>query len=132
MAINNGTIHLDVTTLQWLVYAVLPWLVDLVSKRFANARVKGGLLALFALLATVLQEGLQHGGDFNLPSLLGKLVTALATAFVLHTYVWKPLRVTGDLGVIQKTVPVGVGTPDPAKVLHADRLVRATPPGGHA
>lgn len=125
MDINNGTIHLDVSTLQWLVYAVLPWLVDLVTKRFANGRVKSGLLALFAVITVVLQEGLQHNGDFNLPDLLGKLVTALATAFVLHQYVWKPLKVTGDLGVIQKTVPAGVGKPDPNKVVHADKLRRS-------
>jgi peptidoglycan/LPS O-acetylase OafA/YrhL len=124
LQINNGTIHLDVSTLQWLVYTVLPFLVDLVTKRFANGRIKAGLLAVFAVVTVILQEALQHDGDINLPSLLGKLVTALATAFVLHKYVWEPIRLTGDNGAILKAVPSGVGKVDPRKVVAADRLQR--------
>lgn len=127
---NNGTIHLDVSTLQWLVYAALPWLVDFVSRRFASGRLKSALLTVFAVVAVVLQEGLQHGGDFDLPSLLGKFVTALVTAYVTHQYVWKPLMVTGDNGVIQKSVPAGFGVADPVKVVQADRDTRMRANGG--
>lgn len=128
---SNGTVHLDVSTLQWLVYVALPWLVDLVSRRFASGRIKSALLAVFAVVAVVLQEGLQHGGDFDLASLAGKFVTALVTAYVTHQYVWKPLMVTGDNGVLQKAVPAGVGTADPVKVVQADRETRMRANGGN-
>lgn len=127
---ENGTVHLDVSTLQWLVYVALPWLVDLVSRRFANGRVKSILLTVFAVVTVLIQEALQHGGDFDIPSLIGKFVTALATGFVTHQYVWKPLLITGDSGVIQKTAPAGVGKADPVKVVAADRSARLRANGG--
>jgi hypothetical protein len=124
MDVSNGTVHLDVSTLQWLVYTVLPFLVDLVTKRFADGRVKAGALALFAFLTVVIQEALEAGGDISIASLAGKFVTALVTALVTHQYVWKPLRITGDRGAIEKAVPAGVGRTDPVKVVREDRRVR--------
>lgn len=128
MDLHNGTVHLDVSMLQWLVYVVLPWLVDFVSRRFANAQAKSILLTTFALVAVIAQEGLQHGGDFDVPGLIGKFVTALATAFVTHQYVWKPLKITGDNGVILKALPAGIGAVDPLKVVEADRRMRMGDP----
>lgn len=116
MDIHNGTIHLDVTTLQFLVYTVLPFIVDLITKRFADGRIKAGLLTLLAALTALIQEGIQHNGDFDVPSLIGKFVTALVVAYLTHTYVWKPLRLTGDRGAVLKALPGGVGATDPAKV----------------
>lgn len=116
LEINNGTIHLDVSTLQWLMYTVLPLLVDLVTKRFADGRIKGAVLTVLAVVVVVVQEALARDGDLYLPSMIGKLVTALVTAYVTHTYVWKPLHITGDRGVIQKSLPAGAGAVDPVKV----------------
>jgi peptidoglycan/LPS O-acetylase OafA/YrhL len=114
--INNGVVHLDVTTLQWLMYTVLPIVVDFVTKRFADGRVKAAVLTLLALVTAIVQEALATDGDLNLPSVIGKFVTALVTAYVTHTYVWKPLHLTGDRGVIQKALPAGAGPVDPVKV----------------
>lgn len=123
MDINNGTVHLDVSTLQWLLYVALPFVVDLVTRRFADGRVKSAVLTVVALVAVLVQEALQYDGELHLPSLLGKFVTALVTAFVTHQYVWKPLRVTGDRGLILKSLPTGVGPQDPAKIaLENERL----------
>ena len=116
MEISNGTIHLDVSTLQWLVYTVLPFVVDLITKRFADGRVKAGILTLLAAATVLLQEAIQESGDIHIANLIGKFVTALVTAYVTHTYVWKPLLLTGDRGAIQGAVPVGIGRTDPAKI----------------
>lgn len=128
MDVSNGTVHMDVSTLQWLVYTVLPFLVDLVTRRFADGRIKAGVLTLFAFLTVVLQEALEAGGSMSVADLAGKFVTALVTAFVAHQYVWKPLRVTGDRGAIEKAVPAGVGRVDPVKVVREDRRVRRGSP----
>jgi len=116
MEINNGVVHLDVTTLQWVFYVALPWVVDLVTKRFADGRIKAAVLTVLALVTVFVQEALQNDGDLHLPSLIGKFVTALVTALVTHQYVWRPLHITGDRGVIQKSLPTGVGPQDPAKL----------------
>lgn len=116
LEINNGTVHLDVSTLQWLIYTVLPLVTDFVTKRFADGRIKGAVLTVLAVVVVVIQEALARDGDLYLPSMIGKLVTALVTAYVTHTYVWKPLHVTGDRGVILKAMPAGAGPVDPAKV----------------
>jgi hypothetical protein len=123
MDFNNGTVHLDVSTLQFLVYTVLPFIADLVTKRFADARVKTGVLTLLAVGTVLIQDAIQENGDIQVATLLGKLVTALVTAYITHTYVWKPLHITGDRGAILKSVPVGIGNVDPAKVaLHEKRV----------
>ena len=111
----NGNVVLDVTVLQLLVYVAIPFVVDLVSKRFANSNVKAGLTAVLSILAAVTQEMLQAGTDVTLNGLAAKFVTAVVTSYVFHQYVWKPVGVTGDQGIIQKNVPVGVGTVDEAK-----------------
>lgn len=111
----NGNMVLDVSMLQLLVYVAIPFVVDLVTKRFANADLKAGVVAVLAILAAVVQELVQTGADVTLNGLASKFVTALVTSFVFHQYVWKPVGVTGDEGVIQKAVPAGVGSVDPVK-----------------
>lgn len=115
MGVSNGTVHLDASTLQFLVYTAIPFVVDLIGKRFADGRVKGALVGILALAAALGQEALSAGGDFVLADLIGKFVTALVTAAIAHKFVWEPLRLTGDRGIIQRNLPAGVGTKDPAK-----------------
>lgn len=106
----NGNVTLNVGLLEFVVYIFLPWIVDLVTKRWADGRVKSAVLAILAIFTTLVQEVLLGGGTFSIADFLGKLITALATAFLFHQYVWKPLGVTGDDGAILKAIPVGVGT----------------------
>lgn len=112
----DGTVTLDVGLLEFAVYVFLPWVVDLVTKRWADGRVKSAVLTILAIITTLVQEALLSGGTFSLADFMGKLVTALATAFLFHQYLWQPLRVTGDDGAIMKAVPAGVGSTSPGKV----------------
>lgn len=105
----DSSVTLDVSLLEFVVYVFLPWVVDLVTKRWADGRVKSAVLAVLAIVATLVQEALLSGGTFSIADFAGKLVTALATAFLFHQYVWQPIGVTGDKGFIMKTVPAGLG-----------------------
>ena len=106
----DGSVTLDVGLLEFVTYVFLPWVVDLITKRWADGRVKSGVLAVIAIATTLVQEALLNGGTFSVADFLGKLVTALATAFLFHQYVWKPVGVTGDNGAIMKAVSAGIGT----------------------
>jgi hypothetical protein len=111
----DGSVTLDVGLLEFVVYIFLPWVVDLVTKRWADGKVKSAVLAVLAIVATLVQEAMLSGGTFSIADYLGKLVTALATAFLFHQYVWQPIGITGDKGIIMKAVPAGVGDKDPNK-----------------
>lgn len=114
--IDNGTISLDVSVLQWLVYVGIPFVVDLVTRRFSDGRVKALAVAVLAIITALVQEILEAGGSISFADLAGKFVTAVVTAYVMHNYVWEPARLTGDRGVIQKNLPDGIGNPDQRKV----------------
>lgn len=105
----DGSVTLDVGLLEFVTYVFLPWLVDLITKRWADGRVKSAVLTVLAIMATLVQETLLSGGVFSIADFLGKLVTALATAFLFHQYIWKPAGLTGDQGAIMKAVPAGLG-----------------------
>lgn len=106
--------HIDVSTLQFLVDTAIPFLVAFLVRRFASERVKSGVMAVAAFLVALIQEGIDNGGSFSIPDLIGRFATALATAFIAHQFVWKPVGLTGDNGVILKAVPGGVGKVDVA------------------
>ena len=102
-------IHADVGTLQFLVDTAIPFAVAFLVRRFASERVKSGVMAVAALVVAVIQEGIDNGGSFSIPDLAGRFVTALVAAFLAHQFVWKPVGLTGDSGVIAKAVPFGIG-----------------------
>lgn len=115
--VENDGLVLSVTMLQMIFYFGIPLVVDLVTRRFTNERVKTGLVAVLALLAATTQELMEAGESVTLAGFLAKFVTALVTAYVTHKYVLKPAGVTGNTGAIQKNLPQGVGKVDQAKVV---------------
>lgn len=108
---NNGIVHIDVSVLQFIVGTLIPFVVALVAQRFSDERVKSAVAAVAALIVALVQIGIKNGGDFDLPTIVGQFVTMLIAAYFAHQFVWKPLHLTGDHGVIQKSVPMGVGRP---------------------
>jgi hypothetical protein len=103
--------------LQFLVGTLLPFVTAFVVRRFASERVKSGVTAVAAIITAVVQEAIVHGGNFSVADLVGRFTTMLIAAYVFHQFVWKPVGLTGDSGVIAKAVPSGLGQarslPDP-------------------
>lgn len=108
----NGTVHVDVSVLQFLIGTAIPFVVALIAKRFSDERVKSGVAAVVAVVTAVIQEAIVNGGNFNFADLLGRFVTMLVAAYVFHQFVWKPVGITGDSGAIAKAVPGGLGKAD--------------------
>lgn len=108
----NGNIHIDVSILQFLIGTAIPFLTALLVQRFADERWKSGVTAVAAFITAVIQEAIVNNGNFNFAELLGRFVTMLVAAYVFHQFVWKPVGLTGDSGVIAKAVPNGLGRPN--------------------
>jgi hypothetical protein len=119
MQTSNGTVFLNVTLLQTICYLVIPFVVDFVTRRFTNERVKAGIAAILAILTAVIQETINAGEGISLTGLAAKFLVALMTIYAAHKYVWKPIGLTGNTGAIQKAVPTGVGKVDLLKYQRA-------------
>lgn len=92
---------------------VLPFLVDLVTKRFASGALKSTLLLLLSLISGVLGEFLASLSADN-PFDWATAGYASATAFVTGVATFygftSPVGISGSSGVIQKSLPAGLGT----------------------
>lgn len=121
----NGVVHVDVSVLQFVVGTLIPFVTAIVAQRFSDERIKSAVTAVLAFVVALVQIGIEHNGNFDIPTILGQFLTMLLAAYFAHQYVWKPAHITGDHGVIQKAVPNGVGRPvygDPY-----DRSTQVTP-----
>lgn len=105
----NGIIHVDVSTLQFLAGTVIPFVVALVMARFADERIKSAITTVAAFVLALIQIAIEQDGNFDVPTIVGQFVTMLVAAYFSHQFVWKPVGLTGDHGVIAKAVPGGVG-----------------------
>lgn len=94
--------------LNLFVAFIIPILVALVTKRYADSAVKTlVLLVLAALLAvgtTVLDDG-----SFVLFDLIMLFAQNVLVAVVAHYGILKPVRVTGKEGAVAGAVPNGIG-----------------------
>lgn len=115
MEVTNGNVNVDITTLQFLVYSALPFIVDLITRRFSDGRLKAGVLSVLAIITATIQEVVIRGGDATLPDLIGTIFAALVVAWVSHKFAWEPARLTGDRGAVQRRSPSGIGQVDPRK-----------------
>lgn len=118
--------HANIGTLQFIVDTLIPFAVAFLVQRFTNERVKSGITAVAALIVAVLQEAINASGTFDIPDLLGKLVTALVAAYLSHQFIWKPVGLTGDSGLIMRVVPFGIGKVDPVLRLSHQTAQSAT------
>lgn len=113
-----------------LIAVVLPFIVDLVTKRFASSGLKSAILLLLSLITGVLAEWLQavnSGTDFNWET---SLTTAILT-FLLSVGAFfgltKPAGLTGADGPLATNG--GVGAVDTMKVTKAIEYGKLPPDG---
>lgn len=109
-------IHLTLTPqIIALLSVVLPSLVALVTKRWADSSVKAiVLLALTAVVGTfdVVRD---NGGGFDVAEVFWDTLITFLTAVAMHFGLLAPVRVTGSDGVIQRgTADFGVGGSGPS------------------
>jgi hypothetical protein len=95
--------------------AVIPILADLLTQQFTTGWPKTAALLGLSAATAVVQDVQASGGRFTFSQLLTSFLLALATAFTVHNTVLKPIKVTGDAGVVQR-VTGGFGIPGPRKL----------------
>jgi hypothetical protein len=106
----NSIVSVDTSYLDIALSVVLPMIVALITKQFAETWVKAiALLVLSALTATV-TDMLSHGGTFVLGPTIGEFILTFVIATGLHYGLLKPIGVTGSSGAIAKVFPGGIGT----------------------
>lgn len=96
----------------WLAFVIavaLPAVTALITKQAASGQVKSlVLLALTIVTATAVQIA-NSGGTFDLAETAKTTLVAFVVAVCSHFGLLKPLGATGSEGVIQKSLPGGVG-----------------------
>lgn len=106
---QNITVPLDLLNL--VLATLLPILTALVTARFANSAWKSITLLALTVLSTALQEVFNQGGTFDVSQFLYTTVFQFLMSVGLHFGLLKPAKVTGDEGLVSRSVPVGVGGP---------------------
>lgn len=106
----DETVNVAPTVLTLLVGFLLPAVVAFVTKRWADSWYKAIVLLFLSVIAGWLTELQANGGTFKLwPTVVNILVT-FATAVISHFGLLQPTHVTGSDGIIQLSVPGGIGT----------------------
>lgn len=117
-------IHVDVSLLRFLADTALPVAAAFLMRRFASEKVKSAILTVLAFVMAIVQDLIMLNGDFVLSVFVSNFVSALVIGFMTHQFIWKPVGVTGDTGVILKAVPNGIGKTDAATVRnHSTRVM---------
>ena len=114
-------VHVDVSLLRFLADTALPVMAAFFMRRFASEKVKSAIMAVLAFVMAIVQDLIMLNGDFIFSVFVSNFVSALVVGLLAHQFVWKPMSVTGDHGVILKSIPSGIGKPEPAKLyLHME------------
>lgn len=106
-------VHVDVSVLRFLADSGLPLLAAFLLRRFTDERIKSAVLMVLAFVLAVVQDLIMLNGDFVFSVFLSNFASALVVGLITHQFIWKPIGVTGDRGVILRMVPGGVGKVDP-------------------
>jgi hypothetical protein len=114
-------VHVDVSLLRFLADSGLPLLAAFILRRFTDERIKSAVLTVLAFALAIVQDLIMLNGDFVLSVFLSNFASALVVGFLTHQFVWKPIGVTGDRGVILRMVPSGIGKVDPVVKTDHDR-----------
>lgn len=100
---------------QWLdagVNTLLPILVAVITARLASGAVKALLLLLLSAVSGFLiswLDALNNGVPFDFSQAGFTVVLGFVVAVAAHFGVWKPAGVTGSGGLIQSSIPGGIG-----------------------
>lgn len=116
-------VHVDTSILRFLVDSGLPLVAAFLLRRFTDERVKSAVLTVLAFVTAIAQDLLMLNGDFVFSVFLSNFASAMVIGFLTHQFVWKPIGITGDRGVILRMVPGGLGKVDPVVLSdHAERI----------
>lgn len=96
--------------LTFIIGVVLPAIVALVTKRFADSAVKAGVLVFLSVLGGIAAQVQAAGGEFDLAETAVAVLMTFVTAVAVHFGLLKPINVTGENGVIARAVPGGIGS----------------------
>lgn len=120
-------VHVDVSLLRFLADTALPLLAAFLMRRFTSEQVKSIIMTTLAFIMAIVQNLLMLNGDFVFSTFLSNFISALVIGFLTHQFIWKPVGITGDQGVILRTVPAGVGSIDPvSRDAHLNRVASPT------
>lgn len=121
---NDLTLTIEDQYLNVLISSVLPLVVALVTKRFANATVRGMILLFLAAVTGTLTQIQAAGGTFEFKAAVVYTAISFITAVAAHSGVLNG-AVTGDSGPILKALPGGLGSVDQKKKTAYQVLNRA-------
>jgi hypothetical protein len=96
--------------LTFIIGTVLPAVVALVTKRFADSVVKASVLVLLSVVAGALLQIQKSGGEFDLVETLVSVFMTFITAVSMHFGLLKAVKLTGSEGRIARAVPGGLGS----------------------
>ena len=119
-------VHVDVSILRFLADSGLPILAAFLLRRFTDERIKSAVLTVLAFVLAIVQDLIMLNGDFVFSVFLSNFASAMVVGFLTHQFVWKPIGITGDRGVILSMVPSGIGKVDPVQLAaHTNRTTPA-------
>lgn len=110
----NTVLTIEDQYLNVLISSVLPLVVALVTRRFANSTVRGLILLFLAALTGTLTQIQAAGGEFEIKAAVVYTAISFITAVAAHSGILNG-AVTGDDGPILKAVPGGLGSVDEKK-----------------
>jgi hypothetical protein len=115
VVIPDYVVTIDEYWLNLLVSTLLPVVVALVTKRFAEGSTRALILLFLSVLTGFFTTLQATGGTFELKATVVGILVSFVTAVATHTGLLNGL-VTGDGGVILKSlVPGGIGSVDVVK-----------------
>lgn len=97
-----------------IVAVLIPLLVDLVAKRFANPSLKAWLLVILSLLNGLVVSFItahNAGVDFDWKGALLAFFVSIITSATSLFAVLRPVGISGANGAIERALPGGVGSP---------------------
>jgi hypothetical protein len=125
---SNVSLPVDLAVILVLLgtNVIIPFLVDIVTHRFASTQVKTLVLFVLQLITNVIVgfgQAHNNGVVFNWKAALFGLLVSIITSQPLIAWLHN-LKVVGADGVLSTAFPtVGIGSPDPVKVDNANRTV---------
>jgi uncharacterized membrane protein len=102
-------VEVDVNWLNIAGSVVLPILTGLVTKRLASSGLKALVLVILSVISGLIQQLVLADGRFETEDFLTSAFVQFLMAVGIHYGLTKPLGVTGTNGVVQQSVPGGVG-----------------------
>ena len=107
-------ITLNTVYIGFVISAVLPAITALATHRLASSRYKALVLAVLSVAAGAGQQILAAHGTFIPSQLAAWSATTFLSSVAAHYGLLKPTGLTGSQGILARSLPGGLGAPDPS------------------